>query len=470
MPDCSCKHGVVAFIIDLDTIWGAMMHSGKYHLSEDFLLNSDNARELFHCHVKNLPVVDLQCRLSASDIAHDRQWLDLTGLWIEPDCLKHEAMRLLGVGNRSGAEYADAFGRFCAWAETVPKLAGSALYDLAHLELLRTFGIGEILSPDTACEIWQEASNAICGDSFSAISLLERYNVKTICTCDDPSSGLEAHISIASQKPQTAVLPSWCADKALLPNRPEIWNKWVDSLEESTGAPCCDFDDMINLLAERHDFFHENGCRLSSYATGNLPCAEPPAPSAMNRLFRKARTQSRLAPDEAALFRLGTLVELGHLDAEAGWVWQLRHGEKGRYGNGAICGLSNLLESLGRDESLPNTLLCDFGPMDAHLLCPVTDRTRFGFGRCFEGSAKSIEACFDALAALGMLASHTGIHAKCRSFLGFAKHEYFRRILCNFLGNEARLGRLPSDMDFLAEIAKNVSYENAMEFFGFPAD
>ena len=463
-------------------------------IHEDFLLHSRTARILFHDYAEDMPIIDYHCHLPPAEIADDRRWDNLADLWLGGDHYKWRALRSNGVDERLITGDASPREKFQAYAETMPKLLRNPLFDWTQLELARFFGIYEILSPDTADSIWERTRELLAAPEFSAQALMERSNVRVVCTTDDPTDTLEHHQRIRESDFTIDVLPAWRPDKALAIDRPAFWNKWIDALESATDAPCCDFSDMMNALAARHAFFEEAGCRLSDYGIETVPDVEPPSPTALDQIFRKVRTGGKATPEEVALFRFGTLVECGHMDAEAGWTWQLHYGAMRNVctrifdslgpDTGVDCihdlpvahGLATLLNALDRDDNLPRTIIYNLNPRDNYLVgtlmgCfqrgPDAGKIQFGSGWWFNDQKHGMKAQIDALSELGLLSRFVGMLTDSRSFTSYTRHEYFRRILCDILGGEMESGDLPDDLELVGSTIRDICYNNAASFFKF---
>ena len=465
-----------------------------FYIDDDFLLHGETARQLYHEHAERMPIIDYHCHLPPREIAEDTRWDNLADLWLGGDHYKWRCRRSHGIDERLSTGDATPREKFDAFAATMPRLMRNPMFDWSHLELARFFGIREVLSPATADAIWSQTREALASGGFSARSCIVRSNVEVVCTTDDPTDTLEWHAAVRESGFPVKVLPAWRPDKALAIERPQAWNKWIDALESVTDAPCCDFDDMMSALKERHDFFAENGCRLSDYGLDTVPNADIPAPSAINAIFRKVRTGGRATPEEVKAFRLGTLVELGHLDAEADWTWQIHYGALRNVSTrlfeavgpdaGAdvihdlpvASGLARLLDALDRDDNLPRTVIYNLNPRDNYLVAvmagafqrgPDAGKIQFGSGWWFNDQKHGIRAQLDALSELGLLAIFVGMLTDSRSFLSYPRHEYFRRVLCDVIGSEIDAGDMPHDLDWAGGIVEDICHNNAARFFGF---
>jgi glucuronate isomerase len=463
-------------------------------INDNFLLHGETARTLYHCYAKDMPIIDYHCHLPPVEVAEDKRWANLADLWLGGDHYKWRGMRSNGVDERLITGNSTPREKFQAYAESMPRFLRNPLFDWSHLELARYFGIYDILSPKTADAIWEKTTELLASPGYSARGFMERSNVRIVCTTDDPTDTLEHHKKVRESGFGVKMFPAWRPDKAMAIDRPEFWNKWLDNLEAATDTPCCDFDDMINALAMRHAFFHENGCRLSDYGIETVPDVEMPSPTVMNQIFRKVRTGGKATPEEIDLFRFGTLVECGHMDAEAGWTWQLHYGalrnacsrvfESLGPDTGVDCihdlpiarGLARLLDMLDRDDNLPRTILYTLNPRDNYLLgtlmgCfqrgPDCGKIQFGSGWWFNDQKHGMRDQLNALSELGLLSRFVGMLTDSRSFLSYPRHEYFRRILCDMLGSEIDAGDIPNDVEWVGGIVRDICYNNAASYFHF---
>lgn len=463
-------------------------------IHENFLLHSKTAETLYHVYAEDMPIIDYHCHLPPAEVAEDKKWSNLADLWLGGDHYKWRALRSNGVDERLITGNASPREKFDAYAASMPSFLRNPLFDWSHLELARFFNIYDLLSPSTANSIWEQTSELLASPGFSARSFMEKSNVRIVCTTDDPTDSLEFHAAVRNSGFPVKVLPAWRPDKALAIDRPDFWNHWLDCLEVSTDSPCCDFDDLINALSTRHDFFHASGCRLSDYGLESVPDVPLASPSELNRIFRKVRSGGRATPAEIDSFRFGTLVECGHMDADAGWTWQLHYGALRNASSrifhslgpdtGVDCihdlpiarGLVNLLDALDRDDNLPRTILYNLNPRDNYLLAtlmgsfqrgPDAGKLQLGSGWWFCDQKHGIRNQLDALSELGLLSRFVGMLTDSRSFLSYPRHEYFRRILCDLLGSEMESGDIPNDINWVGSIVRDICYFNAERYFHF---
>ncbi|MDP0489761.1 MAG: glucuronate isomerase [Verrucomicrobiota bacterium JB023] len=462
----------------------------KTFITDDFLLHSDVARELYHDYAKEQPIIDYHCHLPPDQIAGNRQFENLYQVWLEGDHYKWRAMRSNGIAEEYCTGNASDREKFGAFARTVPKSLRNPLYHWTHLELLRYFGIDELLDESSAESIWNEANEKLA--TMPVQSLLADSRVKAVCTTDDPTDSLEHHRQIKESGLATKVYPTFRPDKALTVEQPEVFNAWTDKLSEVSGIDCGTMSDFMDALKKRHDFFHELGGRLSDHGLGALDdadCSEHEAAS----IFNQVRAGKQITPEEGAKFRTFLMVFFGHLDAEKGWTKQLHLGALrnnnsrllkalgpdtgfdsiGDYSQGTA--LSHYLDRLDTDDRLPKTIIYNLNPADNYLMAAmignfqdgsIPGKMQFGSGWWFLDQKEGMEWQINALSNLGLLSRFVGMLTDSRSFLSYPRHEYFRRILCNLIGRDVVNGELPADMDLLGKMVSDICYGNARNFFG----
>jgi glucuronate isomerase len=298
----------------------------KPFIHDDFLLETETARELYHGTAKDLPIVDYHCHLSPDLMAADHRFRSITEIWLEGDHYKWRAMRANGVAERFCSGDATDWEKFEAWARTVPETLGNPLYHWTHMELRRPFGIEALLSPATARDAFDRANEKLKDDAFTAMGLLRQFRVAVVCSTDDPTDSLEAHSFLAQRvDPQTAVYPTWRPDKAVLVEDLPAWTIWVGKLEKAAQAPVGTWDELLSALEKRHAAFHEMGCRASDHGLERLD-AEPWDDATAAKLFDRLRAGRPLDPGEARVFRSALLHRLALLDHARGWAQQFHVG------------------------------------------------------------------------------------------------------------------------------------------------
>ena len=465
-------------------------------MHNDFLLESEPARELFHGHAAGMPIIDYHCHLPPEEVAGDQRWTNLTQAWLYGDHYKWRCLRSNGVEERFCTGDATDREKFDQFAATMPYLLRNPMYHWSHLELARYFGISDcLLGPETADRIWDQTRECLQSPDMSARGLMRQSNVRLVCTTDDPTDDLAHHKAVSAEAGfDIQMLPTWRPDKGLAVNRPEFFNAWVDKLEQVADHAIGDtFADFMAALQKRHDVFHAVGCRLSDYGLETV-YAEDYTHADLQRIFAHVRGGQALSQQDVRLFQSGMLVECGRMDAASNWTWQIHYGalrnnnsrlfealgpDKGfdSLGDWPIASaLSGLLDRLDRTDELPRTIIYTLNPRDNEVIAsmlgnfqsaPTPGKIQFGSGWWFNDQKDGMERQMEALSQLGLLARFVGMLTDSRSFLSYTRHEYFRRILCNRLGNDVVQGLVPNDMPLLGRMVRDISYNNAARYFGF---
>ena len=465
----------------------------KKFMDEDFLLQTETAKRLYHDHAAKMPIFDYHCHISPKDIAEDKTFENITQPWLYGDHYKWRAMRTNGVDERFCTGDASDWEKFEKWAETVPYTLRNPLYHWTHLELKKPFGIEKLLSPKTAREIYDACGEMLNTPEFSCRGIIKKANVHTICTTDDPIDSLEYHQMIKKNGFGVDVLPAWRPDKAMMVENPANFNAYVEQLEAASGVTVTNFDSFLEAIDNRHEFFHENGCRLSDHGLETL-YAEDYTQAEIEAIFNKVRGGNTLTPVEIDKFRSVMLYEFGIMDHKRGWTQQFHVGamrnnstrlfEKlgpdtgfdsiGDYAIG--CSMSKFLDRLDKEDKLAKTILYNLNPRDNELIATmlgnfqdgsVPGKIQYGSGWWFLDQKDGMTRQMDALSSLGLLSRFVGMLTDSRSFLSYSRHEYFRRILCNLLGKDVENGELPADMELLGKMVEDISFNNAKEYFKF---
>ena len=463
-------------------------------INKDFMLRSDAARELYHQSAEGMPIIDYHCHLNPQMIAENYKFADITEIWLGGDHYKWRAMRGNGVpeeyitGNRSSWE------KFQKWAETVPYTLRNPLYHWTHLELSRAFGIDKILKPETAREIYEECNAKLATEEFRAQGLIRKFNVSVVCTTDDPVDDLRWHKLIAEHPFGTKVIPAWRPDKAMAIENPAAYKAYIEKLAEVSGVEIRSFDDLLQALQVRHDFFASMGSKLSDHGLENF-YADDYTQAEVDAIFRKVLDGK--TPDEKELgkFRSAMLYEFAVMDHASGWAQQfhvgaIRNNNTRMFkalgpdtGYDAIHDLNvaaaghKMLDRLAREDKLTKTILYNLNPKDNEVLATmaytfndgtVPGKMQLGSGWWFLDQENGMRKQMNALSALGLLSRFVGMLTDSRSFLSYPRHEYFRRILCNLLGEDIEAGKLPrSEMAQIHQMVKDIAYNNADRYFGF---
>lgn len=467
----------------------------KSFIHDDFLLQSDAAKELYHNHSKKQPIIDYHCHLIPEYIAKDHQFDNLGQIWLEGDHYKWRAMRTNGIDEKycTGKDTSD-WEKYEKWVETVPYTMRNPLYHWTHLELKRAFGVDELLNPSSGKRIYDICTEQLRTKEFSARGLMKKFNVKVVCTTDDPVDSLEHHISLKNEGFEIKVLPTWRPDKAMAVENPAEYRKYVEKLSEVSGVSISNFADLLQALRVRHDFFASVGCKLSDHGIEEF-YAEDYTQAEIEAIFNKVYGGQGLSQEEILKFKSAMLYEGAVMDWEKGWTQQFHYGAIRNNNSrlfrqlGADTGfdsigdftvaktMSKFLNSLDNNDKLAKTIIYNLNPRDNDLIATmignfqdgsVAGKIQFGSGWWFLDQKTGMETQLNSLSNLGLLSRFVGMLTDSRSFLSYPRHEYFRRILCNLIGNDVEKGLLPkSEMKFLGEMVENISYFNAKKFFNF---
>jgi glucuronate isomerase len=463
-------------------------------LTEDFLLQTQTGRTLYHDFAENMPIFDYHCHLPVAEIAADKNFENLTDIWLRGDHYKWRAMRANGVPERLITGDAGDFEKFQVWAATVPKTLRNPLYHWTHLELKRYFGVsGKLLNPETAQEIYTECSAMLRTGDFSTRRILERMNVKLVCTTDDPTDSLEHHLKLEAERGLTVkVLPAFRPDKAMGVESPREFNKWVGRLEASAGLAVKSFDSFLAAIRRRHDFFHQAGCRLSDHGIEH-PFAVDYTAKDVDKAFENVRQGKKPTPAEALKYKSAVMLELARMDAEKGWTQQFHFGALRNINSKAMAALgpdtgydsigdfemaralARFLDCLEREGRLAKTILYVMNPRDNEVVATAVGcfqdgslpgKMQFGSAWWFNDQRDGIERQINTLSNMGLLSRFVGMLTDSRSFLSYPRHEYFRRVLCNLLGNDVENGELPDDIELIGNMVKDICFRNAVDYFG----
>jgi len=461
-------------------------------IHNDFLLQTETAKHLYHQYAANMPIYDYHCHLAVQQIAEDIKFENMTQIWLYGDHYKWRAMRANGVDERYCTGGASDWEKFQMWAQTVPFCIRNPLYHWTHMELKRPFGISGLLCPETAGEIYARCSEFLKSPKFSARGIMRQMNVKLICTTDDPIDDLRFHKKIAADGFEVKVYPAWRPDKGMAAEDVKALNEWINKLQQAADTEIKNFDGYIEALRKRHDYFHANNCRLSDHGL-ETACAADFTASEIEKIFAKIRKAVNLDIQEVSKFKSAMMHEFGLMDAEKGWVQQL-HMSALRDTNtrmfktlGQNTGfdsigdfeiakpLAKFLDRLDSQNKLPKTILYNLNPRDNELIATMIGnfqdgfspgKMQFGSGWWFLDQKDGMEKQINALSNMGLLSRFVGMLTDSRSFLSYPRHEYFRRILCNILGNDVEAGLIPKDLKLLGQMVEDICYNNAKNYFG----
>ena len=463
-------------------------------INDDFMLTNDFARELYHESAEKMPIIDYHCHLVPKMIADNYQFRDLTEVWLGGDHYKWRAMRGNGVPEEFITGGRDSYEKFEKWAETVPYTMRNPLYHWTHLELARIFDVHELLSPKTAKAIYDECTAKLQTEEYRGQALMRRFDVKVVCTTDDPADTLEYHKQILDNPFGTKVLPTWRPDKAMVVEKPEQYKEYIAKLAAVSGVEINSYQDLLDALQKRHDFFHEMGCRISDHGLENF-YAEDFELEEIDKIFRNTLQGIKPTQEEVLKFRSAILLDFARMDHAKGWAQQFHIGairdNNTRMFNilgpdtgydaihDVTCAAAGhkFLNKLAMEDKLTKTILYNLNPKDNEVLatmaytfndgtCP--GKIQLGSGWWFLDQEDGMKKQMNALSSLGLLSRFVGMLTDSRSFLSYPRHEYFRRILCNVLGEDIAAGKLPkSEMEFIHQMVKDISYNNAENYFKF---
>jgi glucuronate isomerase len=464
----------------------------KPFIHENFLLGNKTAEKLYHKYSENQPIIDFHCHLSPELIEQDHQFANLTRAWLEGDHYKWRAMRSNGINEKFCTGNASDIEKFKKWAETVPATAGNPLYHWTHLELLRYFNISELLSPSTAESIYERASGLLQTKEFSTRSIIRKMKAEVVCTTDDPADTLEHHLKLKDVF-ETKVLPTFRPDNVIKTEDPGKFMAYIKKLELVGEIEIRNFNALVGALDKRHTFFHEMGCRLSDHGLDRFYYSLFTAQE-INSIFKKLLKGEIISSEEAEKYKTAVMLELCRLNHKRGWTQQFHVGalrnsnsrmfrqmgpDTGWDSIGAIqdpLKMSKFLSELDNNEQLAKTILYNLNPADNEMMITMAGnfndgsyamKVQYGAAWWFLDQKIGMEKHLKDLAAFGLLRRFIGMVTDSRSFLSYPRHEYFRRLVCNYIGEEVEKGLFPDEEEILKPIIEGISYRNAREYFGF---
>lgn len=462
-------------------------------MDKDFILQTETAKKLFHETAAVMPVLDYHCHINPQEIYEDRKFDNIAQVWLGGDHYKWRQMRSNGIDEKYITGDASDWEKFEAYAKTLDKAIGNPLYHWSHLELQRFFDYHGVLSSKTAKEVWEMANAKLQGEGMSVRDLIRKANVTLICTTDDPIDDLKWHKLIKEDETfEVQVLPAWRPDKACNINKPDF-NEYVNKLAAVSGVEINTFEDLKAAIKNRMDFFAANGCSVSDHGLDYV-VFQPASAEEIEAIFAKKRSGAELTEKEVAAFKTAFMQFVAKEYKERSWVMQLHYGCKrdnntrmfeklgpdtgydciSNYAPGAQ--LTDFLNSVEMNGGLPKTILYSLNPGDDELIGTVLGcfQNSDAVGKIQQGSAwwfndnkSGMEKQMTSLANLGLLGNFVGMLTDSRSFLSYPRHEYFRRILCNLIGNWVENGEYPADYDLLVPMVKGISYNNAIDYFNF---
>lgn len=459
---------------------------------DNFLLDSEFAKLLYHDYASKMPIIDYHNHLSPKDLAENTIFDSITQAWINGDHYKWRAMRTLGVDEKFITGNASDKEKFSKWAYTVPFTMRNPLYHWTHLELSRYFGIDELLSNTNSDTIYRQASQKLNTPEFSCRKLISKMNVELLCTTEDPTDTLEHHQKLQTSDFGTIVSTAFRPDKAILISS-VTYNDYLNTLEEISGSSIDTYDQLCGALRDRILYFHEHGCRLCDHGLSHL-YAEDFTETEVKSIFRKRREEKEISEDEAKIFQSALLLFLSETYHEFGWVQQFHLGAL-RNNNTRMLkklgpdtgwdsigdypqaeSLSKFLDTLDSKDKLTKTILYNLNPADNAVMAAmignfndgsVKGKVQWGSGWWFLDQKDGMTQQLNTLSNMGLISCFIGMLTDSRSFLSFPRHEYFRRILCNLFGADIQNGELPNDIQWIGKLVQDICYTNAKEYFEF---
>lgn len=466
----------------------------KPFIHEDFMLQSPTARKLYHEHAERLPIIDFHCHLSPKQVADDHHFASITELWLGGDHYKWRAMRANGVAEDYITGKASDWEKFEKWAATVPYTLRNPLYHWTHLELKTAFGIDEVLNPSTARKIFDACNEQIADPSFSARYLMQKYGVECVCTTDDPIDSLEHHRAIRESGFAVKVLPAWRPDKAMAVGDPHTYYIYVQNLQNASGVEVKCLDDLLQALQNRHDYFAAQGCSVADHGVSQFPWRVAPKHQ-LDEWYTQVLAGQAVSEEAVEALQTYILLELARMNARKGWVQQFHFGPLRNTNTrmfkrlGPDTGFDTIgdfrsahaivsfLNQLDGEDLLAKTILYNINPVENDIMAAVIanfqdgktpGKMQLGSGWWFNDQKSGMEKQMNALSEQGLLSRFVGMLTDSRSFLSYPRHEYFRRVLCNLLGDDVEKGLIPvQEMPRLEQMVEDICYHNAKQYFRF---
>lgn len=460
-------------------------------LSDDFLLTNQWSKKLYHSSAEKMPIIDYHCHLSPKEIYENKPFTNLTEAWLSGDHYKWRLMRACGVPEEKITGHASDYEKFYAWCQTVPKIIGNPLYTWTHLELKRFFQIDLLINEENALNIWEQANKRLAEPAFRRREMAKNAKVTVICTTDDPIDELVYHELLAKEEPDLKVLPAFRPDAALNLTH-EGFSEWLSKLSHVIGKPIADYTSLITALSQRIDYFHQHGCRLSDHGLDRLSY-HTASENELEQIFQKALTKETLTQTEIDAYRTETLNRLITLYHAHGWTMQLHlhayrncntqaftrlgpdTGYDGINDQPLTSHLQQLLDHADQTSQLPKTILYSLNPNDYPLLLALmgcfqketAGKLQLGSGWWYNDTRAGMREQMTQLADGGVLGNFVGMLTDSRSFLSYTRHEYFRRVLCELIGEIVERGEAPEDIHLLGTLVEDICYTNARNYFVF---
>jgi len=461
-------------------------------ITESFLLQTKTAQRLYDKYAKDMPIIDYHCHINPREIAEDKRFENITQVWLYGDHYKWRLMRSNGVPEEEITGNADDYTKFLRFAEMLPKAIGNPMYHWCHLELKRYFGYDGVLNADTAKTVWEICNKKLAEPSMSVRNIIKQSNVKMVGTTDDPVDTLEWHKAIAEDDSiDVVVLPSFRPDKAVNIDKPGF-AEYIGKLGEAAQIEIRSVDDVKAALSKRLDYFCEMGCRATDHGLDYV-VYEPATDEEVEKIFQKVMGGGEISQLEADKYKTAIMLHLGREIARHGIVMQLHYGAQRNTNTKMFnllgpdsgfdcistkdCGaaITRFLNVLEMDNALPKTIIYSLNPNDNELIDTIlgcfqgteaAGKIQHGSAWWFSDTKTGMEAQMTSLANLSLLGNFIGMLTDSRSFLSYSRHEYFRRILCNLIGNWVENGEYPDDEQALGKIIQDICYYNAEKYFG----
>ena len=465
----------------------------KQFMDKDFLLQTETAQKLYFEYAATTPILDYHCHINPQEIYEDRKFENITQVWLGGDHYKWRFLRSCGVEERFITGDASDKEKFLKWAEVIGKAIGNPLFHWSHLELQKYFGYNGVLNKNTAEEVWELCNKRLAEPDMTARNIIKQSNVTLICTTDDPVDSLEWHKKIAEDSSfDVQVLPAWRPDKAMYIEK-TTYTDYIAQLSKVSGISIATFADLCHALSDRMDFFASMGCSVSDHGLEYVMHA-PASAEEIEAIFAKRLSGVAVTREEELKFKTAFMLFVGKEYTKRGWVMQLHYGVK-RDNNtpmfdklgpdtGFDCinnfapssQMADYLNALSKDGGLPKTIIYSLNPNDNQAIGTILGcfqdssavaKIQQGSAWWFNDHKVGMEDQMISLANLGNLSGFVGMLTDSRSFLSYTRHDYFRRILCNLIGNWVENGEFPADYEILEEIVRGICYQNAVKYFGF---
>lgn len=465
-----------------------------YFLDDDFLLQSETARRLYHDYAKDLPIIDYHSHLPPDVVATDENFRNITRIWLAGDHYKWRAQRVLGIPEKYITGDEDDRSKFRKWAEAVPYTLRNPLFHWTHMELKNPFGVTELLGSANADTIYDRTSEQLQSPEFSPRGLLGHFKVEMVGTTDDPTDDLRHHQQIKESGFETKILPSFRPDKVFQLSKGNVYRDYISKLQAVSGVSITDLDSLMSALENRVGFFHKQGCRIADHGLGQMPKAASEQ-AKLKETFKQvlAGNDSQAAQYESGLTYF-VLLELGKLYHDRGWVQQFHLGplrnnntrmlsllgpDTGFDSIGDLPQAENMalfFNALEQENRLAKTIVYNLNPSDNAVFAAMTGnfqaegirgKIQFGSGWWFLDQLDGMTQQLNTLSNIGLISCFVGMLTDSRSFLSYSRHEYFRRLVCNLFAEDINKGYLPNDLEWTGKIIQDIGYYNAKQYFDF---